>query len=554
MKVHNVVQGTPEWLALRTEYFTASEAAAMMGCDPNGKTRNQLLAEKKSGFAPEVSQFVEERIFAKGHAAEAAFLPIAESLIGDDLYPCVGTLEVEDLPLLASFDGLTMDQLMGYEHKLWNEDIANAIRTTGEPPNGYVWQLEHQLLVSGASTILFVTSDGTEGVSTHTWYCSSESRRAALISGWKQFQTDLAAYTPAPKDNPKPTGHAPDTLPALRIEVTGMVTASNLEDFRATALKAIRSVNRNLSTDQDFADAESSVKWCSDVETRLAAAKAHALSQTESIDALFRTIDQISAEARKVRLDLEKLVKTEKDSIRLKIQEAAYGKLRTQIQEANSTADRLCVVAPQSDANQRIAAAMKGKRSVESLQNAADTEVAKMLIEAKAVIEQRTATIEAWDKALAAHSAPIVLQGLCPDLPALLMNTPDNLRLIVKSRWSEYEAAQAEKAKKEQEAREAAAAIAVVAQAPRPEQAPMFEAAQTPAQPQVTVLQQAHKMLKLGDLNALIAPLQISAEGLAALGFLPAGTDRASKLYKATDVPAICNCMANHLIKVMHTA
>jgi predicted phage-related endonuclease len=67
-------------------------------------------------------------------------------------------------------------------------------------------------------------------------------------------------------------------------------------------------VNRDLSTDADFADAEKAVKWCSDVESRLAAAKEHALSQTASIEALFRTIDDISAEARTVRLELDKLV------------------------------------------------------------------------------------------------------------------------------------------------------------------------------------------------------------------------------------------------------
>jgi predicted phage-related endonuclease len=41
--------------------------------------------------------------------------------------------------------------------------------------------------------------------------------------------------------------------------------------------------------------------------TRLEAAKQHALSQTASIDALFRAMDEISAETRRVRLDLVKL-------------------------------------------------------------------------------------------------------------------------------------------------------------------------------------------------------------------------------------------------------
>lgn len=34
MKIHNVIQGSPAWLALRAGYFTASDAPAMMGVSP----------------------------------------------------------------------------------------------------------------------------------------------------------------------------------------------------------------------------------------------------------------------------------------------------------------------------------------------------------------------------------------------------------------------------------------------------------------------------------------------------------------------------------------
>jgi hypothetical protein len=98
--------------------------------------------------------------------------------------------------------------------------------------------------------------------------------------------------------------------------VTGQVTASNLAEFKATALGAIRSVNRTLKTDQDFADAEKAVKWCADVEARLKAAKEHALSQTASIDELFKALDDIAAESKAVRLDLDKLVTRRKDEVK----------------------------------------------------------------------------------------------------------------------------------------------------------------------------------------------------------------------------------------------
>ncbi len=73
-----------------------------------------------------------------------------------------------------------------------------------------------------------------------------------------------------------------------------MVTASTLEQFKAHSLAVFSAINTGLQTDQHLADAEKTVKWCGEVEERLEAAKQHALSQTENIDALFRTIDEIT--------------------------------------------------------------------------------------------------------------------------------------------------------------------------------------------------------------------------------------------------------------------
>ena len=93
-----------------------------------------------------------------------------------------------------------------------------------------------------------------------------------------------------------------------------MVTASNLAAFREHALAVFGGIKTDLQTDADFADAERTVKWCKEVEDRLDAAKQHALSQTASIDDLFRTIDAIKEEARQKRLTLDKLVKAEKEN------------------------------------------------------------------------------------------------------------------------------------------------------------------------------------------------------------------------------------------------
>ena len=177
---------------------------------------------------------------------------------------------------------------------MWNEQLAAEVHA-GNLDAHYYWHLEQLLLVSGAEKVIFVCSDGSEENFVSMEYVPVTGRAATLVAGWKQFQADLLDFTPA-EVVPEAVGKTPESLPALRIEVTGMVTASNLEQFKAHSLAVFGSINTELETDQHFADAEKAVKWCGDVEERLEAAKQHALSQTESIDALFRTSDEISAE------------------------------------------------------------------------------------------------------------------------------------------------------------------------------------------------------------------------------------------------------------------
>jgi hypothetical protein len=53
--------------------------------------------------------------------------------------------------------------------------------------------------------------------------------------------------------------------------------------------------------------------------------------------------------------------------------------------------------------------------------------------------------------------------------------------------------------------------------------------------------------LRLGQINERIAPLAISADGLLSLGFAPAATDKAAKLYHEVEFPRICAAMQRHI-------
>ncbi|OEC54786.1 YqaJ viral recombinase family protein [Pseudomonas sp. AP42] len=428
MKIHNVAQGSAEWLALRAQFRTASEAPAMMGASKY-QTRTDLLAAKKTGITPDITPS-QQFIFDKGHATEAMARPLTEALIGEELYPIVAT----EGNLLASMDGATMLGETLFEHKLWNESVVAQVKAGDLAPH-YYWQLEQQLLVSGAERVIFVCSDGTPENFVHMEYRPVAGRAAQLIEGWKQFEADLANFEMA--DAPSiVVGKAPDELPALRIELTGMVTASNLKVFENSALAVIDSVKTTLSTDQDFADAKKAVKWCGDVEEAVAAAKKQALSQTQSIDELFSSLDRISAHARETRLKVDKLVKAQELLVKTNIKQKAELALADHIAAINKTLGKVTLPHVVSD----FAGAMKNKRTIASLQDAVDTELARAKIDAS----QAADSIRLNLTSLAELAVDYAF--LFNDVQQLVTKANDDLVTLIKFRISEHQKTEQAKA------------------------------------------------------------------------------------------------------------
>lgn len=611
---HDLQQGSPEWHAHRANFRNASDAPAMMGESPY-MTRAELLRRVKTGITPDVDAQTQRR-FDDGHRFEALARPLAETIIGEDLYPVVGSNGL----LSASFDGLTMCEDVAFEHKSLNAELRDwfsnydradiespANRAGKDLPAMYRIQMQQQIMVSGAERVLFVASkwDGDTLVEEHhCWYFNDEDLAERIRQGWVQFERDLVDYTAPETTAPAPTGRAPDTLPALLITVRGEVTASNLQDFKETALTAIRSVNRDLKTDQDFADADKAVKWCDDIEKRVAGAKQHALSQTATIDQLFKAMDDISAEARQVRLDLSKLVAARKVSLKTELLTEAQTALREHVAALNTRLGHAYM--PQVTAD--FASAIHGKKNFDSMRAALNATLANAKIEASGIADRIQTNLNTLRELASAHAF------LFADTSTIVLKAPDDLTALVKNRLAEHQAAEAAKeestrqrieaeakVKAEREAREtiareqreaaaaqkliddaaalaakqaeaaaaalsrqqAADAAALVAQQATPAPAqiasastvvPDLQPVAAPAvvqmfAPRPAAAPAAAPTLRLGQIAERLG-FTVTADFLKTLGFEAAGRDRAAVLYHEADFSHICAALVDHITLV----
>ncbi|MCI1157060.1 hypothetical protein A7X68_03535 [Stenotrophomonas maltophilia] len=330
-----------------------------------------------------------------------------------------------------------------------------------------------------------------------------------------------------------------------------MVTASNLAEFKENALAVLSAINRELQSDEDFANAEKTVTWCKGVEERIEATKQQVLGQTADIDAVFRTMDDVAAETRKIRLELDKLVAKRKEERRTEIGNAARRAVIDHIQGINETLGAHAVPMPATLVAD-LQAAIKGKRSFSSMQDAVDV----VATNAKITASQAADRIRANIAILAEH--PDYATLFADRVQLCASKAPEDLRNLVAARISEHQQAEQarldahrEQIRKEDEARAQKAAATV--QQPEPVAAPPAAAAVRTAPtavvsaPAPSAAPREVVKIKLGQVVDLIAPLKIDAEGLRQLGFEPIATERGSKLYDASQIDAMRGAMIRHL-------
>ena len=439
---HDLVPGSDEWHAFRLEHFGASEAAAMLGLSKHVK-RNELLRAKHTGVAKEFSDWVQTNILDNGHRVEEMARPIAISIIGDDLYRGV----YSDGKPSASCDGLTMDDTTAWEHKQWNEQLAESVRNNVLPEE-HEPQCQQVLWITRASRLLFMVSDGTPDKCVYMWVLPDKAWFRRLQLGWDQFAEDLANYVHKPSA-PEAVAEHIDALPALAVRIEGRVLQTNMDQFSQNARAYIAKINVELKTDDDFATAEKNIGFCKEAEDRLGMVKEQALSQMVEIDEVFRMIDGIREELRAKRLALDKLVTKRKADIRYEIQDEAKAALVAYVADKNLLLGKPYMPAIASD----FAGVMKSKRTVASLRDAADTELARCKIVANDYADRIMANLNSL------RELADGFQFLFSDTAQIVLKQNDDLVALVKLRISEHKEAEAKRVERERVAREVEARI-----------------------------------------------------------------------------------------------
>lgn len=569
MKTVDLIQGTDSWIQHRAQHWNASDAPAMLGVSPY-KSRAELLRERATGISQEFDAATQRR-FDDGHRFEALARSLAEKIVGDELFPVTGV----EGRYSASFDGLTMLEDTAFEHKSINDELRDAIQPNNSInaiPEHYRVQMEQQCMVSGAERVLFMaskwTDDGELIEERHCWYYPDPELRARIVAGWEQFERDLENYVPEVVA-PKPVAAPVAGFGALSLVIEGRVLASNLDAFKAGADAFIARLPKpeDLQSDQDFADADAAVKACEDAESRIKTAKEMAQAQMTDVDAVFRAADHIAATIRSARLALAKVVESEKDRRRADIIAGAVRSVGEHYGMLNASLGRYAINPP-SSLSSEIGAAVKGKRTLTSITDAANTAAAN----AKIAASQRAEVVRANAAMIDADTEHATLY---PDAVSLVTTmTSDNLKNLMFARIAEHakreeakleaerqriraeEQAKAERAAREELVRleqQRAAEDARIAAEAKAQEKPLPPVTMTVVQPQAFVApaqpaaQPSSRTMKLGDVNAALAPLSITAEGLASIGFQSCGQDRAAKLYRADDLPAILRTLAQRL-------
>ena len=154
MKQQVMEQGTPEWLDFRKSRVGSSDAPIVMKQSP-WKTPYQLWQEKLGLVESDSPNYAMERGTAMEPIARAAL----EEELGMPLKP-ITKLSIERSWMMASLDAFNEESGVVGEIKCPGND-DHEIAMSGQVPEKYYAQLQHQLVVCGVECMYYFSFIGT---------------------------------------------------------------------------------------------------------------------------------------------------------------------------------------------------------------------------------------------------------------------------------------------------------------------------------------------------------------------------------------------------------
>ncbi|MFZ4540115.1 hypothetical protein, partial [Propionivibrio sp.] len=270
--------------------------------------------------------------------------------------------------------------------------------------------------------------------------------------------------------------------------------------------------------------------------------ESYSLAQMTDVESMRRAVADLRALARATRLASEKMVSGRKEQLRLEIVQAG----RTALQQHVTALDLRLGGKYMPIIGADFATAIKGKKNIDSIQDAVNTMLASAKIEASAAADR----IQSNLKVIADNKEYAFLFF---DLAQLVLKNPDDLAAVVSSRITEHKVKQeAERmriASEERAKAEAAAAVTIAKAQPK-----MFMHGNLPVS-----LEQFDKTypikqkpvlptLKLGTIAERLG-FGLTADFLSTLGFEPARVKSAA-LYHESQFDDICKALVDHINSV----
>lgn len=195
-------QGSPEWLEYRRTRGGASEVAALLGCSPWYPRTPADLYDLKTGATTKHVNAAMRR----GNELEPVALALVEQAVGESFCPGM-VAYAENQRIIASLDGITLDgdriielkcPAKGRESDLWAHVNKHL-----KPPEHYWWQVQQQLLCSGADHAIFaVYSHDPRDLATVV-VDHDEGAQKRIVEVWVEFFAALdSGQRPACEDEP----------------------------------------------------------------------------------------------------------------------------------------------------------------------------------------------------------------------------------------------------------------------------------------------------------------------------------------------------------------